>query len=122
VYHYSTYDVMVQTALAVEAAGSYAASDWSAAMRAVGSAPGTECSNYTDCLALIRAGEDIDYNGVTGSGDYTDGGVNDVSAAYTPFSADGSLGDPVFLDAARQLEIVDAVAPVAECDGDVCTW
>jgi len=122
-YHYSTYDVMVQTALAVEAAGSYLASDWSAAMRDVGSAPGTECSDYATCLALIRDGEDIDYNGVTGSGDYTEGGVNDVAAAYTPFNTDGSLGDAVFLDSARQLEIVDAVAPVATCDDDnVCDW
>lgn len=122
-YHFSTYDVMVQTALAVEAAGSYSASDWSTAMFEVGSAPGTVCSEYAACLELIRAGEDIDYEGVTGTGDYTDGGVNNVSAAYTPINDDGTAGDPVFLDAERGLEIVDAVAPVAECDDDnVCDW
>lgn len=125
-YHFSTYDVMVQTALAVEAAGSYAASEWADAMFAVGSAPGTECFTYEECLALIRAGEDIDYQGVTGSGDYTEGGVNNVSAAYTPIGSDGTPGAPVFLDAERSLEIVEAVAPLAECDGsalpNTCDW
>ena len=121
-YHFSTYDVMIQTALAVEAAGSYSASAWAPAMREVGSAPGTECFTYEECLALIRAGEDIDYQGVTGSGDYTEGGVNNVTAAYTPIGSDGTAGTPVFLDAERSLEIVDAVAPLAECDGAVCDW
>ncbi len=121
-YHFSTYDVMVQTALAVEAAGSYSASAWAPAMAAVGSAPGTECFNYEECLALIRDGEEIDYQGVTGTGDYTDGGVNNVSAAYTPISSDGTAGAPIFLDAARSLEIVEAVAPLAECEDNVCDW
>ena len=121
-YHFSTYDVMVHTALAVEAAGSYSASAWAPAMFEVGSAPGTECFTYTDCLALIRAGEDVDYQGVTGSGDYTAGGVNNVSAAYTPIGSDGTPGTPVFLDEERSLEIVDAVAPLAECDGNTCDW
>lgn len=121
-YMFSTYDVMVHTALAVEYAGSYQASDWAPAMRAVGSAPGTECFTYATCLELIRSGEDVDYSGVTGSGDYTDGGVNNVAAAYTPFNEDGSQGDAIFLDAARSNEIVDAVAPVAECEDNVCDW
>jgi len=121
-YMFSTYDVMVHTALAVEYAGSYSASDWAPAMRAVGSAPGTVCYTYESCLELIRAGEDVDYEGVTGSGDYTEGGVNNMAAAYTPFNEDGSQGDAIFLDAARSNEIVDAVAPVAECEDNVCDW
>lgn len=121
-YHFSTYDVMVHTALAVEAAGSYKASAWSDAMYEVGSAPGTVCFTYEECLGLIRSGEDIDYQGVTGTGDYTEGGVNNVSAAYTPITPEGS-GTPIFLDAERSLEIVDSVAPLAECDSDnVCDW
>ncbi len=125
-YHFSTYDVMVHTALAVEAAGSYAASAWAPAMYEVGSAPGEVCHTYADCLALIRDGQDVDYEGITGSGDYTDGGVNNVTAAYTPFEADGSVGSPVILDAQRSLEIVDSIATRAECDGaeppNVCEW
>lgn len=121
-YHFSTYDVMVHTALAVEFAGTYAASEWAPAMNAVGSAPGTECFTYADCLELIRAGEDINYQGVTGTADYTEGGVNNVRAAYTPYEADGSLGDPVLIDPERSLSILDTIAAQAECDGDVCEW
>jgi hypothetical protein len=125
-YHYSTYDLLVQTALAVEHAGSYKASDWAPAMREVGEAPGEVCYTYADCLELIRAGEDIDYEGVTGPGEYTDGGVNQVTQAYTPFNEDGTPGDPVFLDPQLSLEIVNEIATVAECDPEEppnsCEW
>jgi hypothetical protein len=122
-YHFSTYDLMIQTALAVEYGGSYAASAWAPAMNAVGEAPGTVCYTYADCLAEIRAGNDIDYEGVTGSGTYSEGGVNDVARAYTPFNSDGSVGDPVLLDADRAFEILEEIAVEAECDSDnVCEW
>ena len=122
-YHFSTYDVMVHTALAVVHAGSYSASAWAPSMEAVGSAPGTVCFTYQECKGLLDSGEEIDYQGVTGSGEYTNGGVNDQTAAYTPITSDGSLGTPVFLDAQRSLELIDSVAPVAECDDDnVCDW
>ena len=122
-YHFSTYDLLVQTALAVEYGGSYAASAWAPAMNAVGEPPGTVCYTYADCLAEIRAGNDIDYEGVTGSGTYSEGGVNDVARAYTPFNADGSVGDPIPLDGDRALEIIELIGVQAECDADnVCEW
>lgn len=123
-YHYSAYDVMVHTALAVEYAGSYNASDWAPAMFAVGDPPGTVCYTYDDCLALIRAGEDVDYEGVTGPGAYTEGGVNAVTPSFTPYNDDGSVGEPVLLDdPERALEVIDLIAVEAECDdNNVCTW
>jgi branched-chain amino acid transport system substrate-binding protein len=125
-YAFSTYDLMVQTALAVEAAGSFKASEWVPAMREVGEAPGEMCYTYADCLALIRDGQDVDYDGVTGPGSYTDGGVNAVTPSYTPFNADGTFGDPVLLDAELGLEILDQIKTEAECDSDEspneCTW
>ena len=125
-YHYSTYDLMVQSALAVEAGGSYKASDWAPAMHEVGEAPGETCYTYADCLKLIRDGEDIDYEGVTGPGDYSEGGVNAVVPAYTPFKEDGSPGEAVELDPERHLEIVDAIATEAKCDPaeppNTCEW
>jgi len=125
-YHYSTYDLLVQTALAVEAGGSYRPEDWAPAMHEVGEAPGETCHTYADCLALIRDGQDVDYEGVTGSGDYTDGGVNQIVQSYTPFNADGTQGEPVVLDAERALAIVDQIATEAECDQpeppNQCSW
>lgn len=125
-YHYSTYDLMVQTALAVEAGGSYKASDWAPAMHEVGEAPGEVCHTYEDCLELIRDGEDIDYEGITGTGEYTDGGVNQIVQAYTPFTDDGTPGEPVELDAERALEVVEAIATEAKCEPESppnsCEW
>lgn len=125
-YHFSTYDLLIQTALAVEAGGSYNASDWAPAMHEVGEAPGEVCSLYDECLAHIRQGMDIDYEGITGSGTYNEGGVNHVSQAYTPYNQDGSLGEPVFLDPARVLEVIEQIAVKAECTPEnppnSCTW
>jgi branched-chain amino acid transport system substrate-binding protein len=124
-YAFSTYDLMIQTALAVEAGGSYKASDWAPAMFEVGEG-GEVCYTYADCLALIRAGTDIDYEGVTGPGLYTEGGVNAVTPAYIPFTADGKTGEPVLLDAAKGLEILDQIVTKATCDPEnppnVCEW
>jgi branched-chain amino acid transport system substrate-binding protein len=122
-YAFSTYDLIVQTALAVEAGGSYNVSDWVPAMRAVGEAPGEVCYTYPDCLALIREGKDIDYEGVTGPGTFSPGGVNAVTPAYLPFMEDGSIGEPVLLDAEKGLQILDEIKTDAVCDDDgVCTW
>ena len=131
-YHYSTYDLMVHTALAVEYGGSYNASDWAPAMFAVGDAPGTVCYTYQECLDLIRAGEDIDYEGVTGPGAYSAGGVNAVTQAYAQFLADGSVDDAIVIDADRALEVIGLIAVEAQCDSanpagtdpasGGCTW
>lgn len=122
-YHFSTYDLMVITALAVEAGGSYDASDWAPAMHEVGTEPGTKCYTYADCLELLRSDEEIDYDGVTGPGTYTENGVNAVVQAYTPFNDDGSVGEAIVLDPARFLELLDQIAVQAECDDDNhCEW
>lgn len=122
-YAFSTYDLMVETALAVEAGGSYNVSDWAPAMRTVGEAPGEVCYTYPDCLALIRDGQDIDYEGVTGPGTYSEGGVNAVTPAYLPFNEDGTTGEPVLLDAEKGLEILAEIQTEAVCDDSgACEW
>jgi branched-chain amino acid transport system substrate-binding protein len=124
-YAFSTYDLMVQTALAVEAAGSYKASAWAPAMNVVGDG-GEVCYTYAECLAMLRDGKDIDYEGVTGAATYTDGGVNAVTPAYIQFQADGSRGAPVLLDAEKAFTILDQVKTEATCDPadppNRCNW
>jgi len=124
-YAFSTYDLMVQTALAVEAAGSYKASAWAPAMHEVGEG-GEVCYTYADCLKLIREGKDVDYEGVTGPGLYSEGGVNAVTPAYIPFTADGKTGEPILLDAAKGLELINAIQTEAKCDPatppNKCEW
>jgi branched-chain amino acid transport system substrate-binding protein len=124
-YAFSTYDLMIQTALAVEAAGSYKASAWAPAMFEVGEG-GEVCYTYADCLKLIREGKDVDYEGVTGPGLYSDGGVNAVTPAYIPFAADGTTAEPVLLDAAKGLEILEQIVTKATCDPEnppnECQW
>ncbi len=115
-YHFSTYDLMTITALAVEYAGSYAASAWAPAMFEVGAAPGTVCYDYPTCLELIRAGEDIDYEGVTGNGTYSAGGVNAVVQSYTPFNDDGTVGEAEIIDAGYALDVLSIIAVQAECE------
>ena len=124
-YAFSTYDLMIQTALAVEAAGSYKASAWAPAMFEVGEG-GEVCYTYADCLKLIRDGKDIDYEGVTGPGLYSDGGVNAVTPAFIPFTADGKTGEPVLLDAEKGLELLEQIVTKATCDPEnppnECQW
>jgi len=111
-YAFSTYDLLVQTALAVEAAGSYKASAWAPAMFEVGDG-GEVCYTYADCLAMIREGKDVDYEGVTGPGTYTDGGVNAVTPSYIQFNEDGSFADPVLLDTEELAELAErATSPL----------
>jgi branched-chain amino acid transport system substrate-binding protein len=122
-YHYSTYDVMIQTALAVEYGGSYNASDWAPAMHEVGSPPGEVCYTYETCLTLIRDGKDVDYEGITGSGTYTAGGVNDIVQAFYPFNTDGSVGAVVLIDPTKALEVIQEIQVEAECDANNhCEW
>jgi branched-chain amino acid transport system substrate-binding protein len=125
-YAFSTYDLLVHTALAVEMGGSYKASDWAPAMFKVGDPPGDVCYTYADCLALIREGKDIDYEGVTGPGSYTDGGVNAVTPAYIPFTLDGKTGEPVLLDAQKGLELLEGIVTKATCTPEnppnECEW
>ena len=115
-YHFSTYDVMTHTALAVAYAGSYDASAWAPAMFEVGSPPGTMCYSYPGCKALIDAGEDVDYEGVTGPGTYSAGGVNVIVQSFTPFNDDGTIGVAVILDPDVALTVLEQIAIQAECE------
>lgn len=74
-YAIQYYDLLVASALAIEKAGSLDADAWVKAMYDVTGGDGKVVHTYADGLAAIRAGEEINYDGVTGTMDYTETGV-----------------------------------------------
>jgi len=82
-YAIEYYDVLNVTALAIEAAGTTEASEWAKKVRDVAMAPGKKVYTYKEGVEALRAGEEIDYSGVTGEFDYTETGV--VSGAFGMF-------------------------------------
>ena len=67
------YDCATIIALAAAQAGTNESADIQANMSEV-TKDGTECDNYADCLALIEAGDAIDYNGASGALDFVEVG------------------------------------------------
>ncbi|KAA9008107.1 ABC transporter substrate-binding protein [Histidinibacterium aquaticum] len=82
-YALQYYDLIVLSALAIEQAGSTDPEAWSEAMYAISSGDGEQVYSYAEGLEKIRAGEAINYEGVTGAMDYTDTGV--VSGLFGVF-------------------------------------
>ena len=72
-YAAESYDAVVITALAAAIAGTDEPS--AVAEQIVGVTSGGEkCSDYAGCLALVGAGTDIDYDGASGPGEFTEAG------------------------------------------------
>ncbi|MFZ2527178.1 MAG: ABC transporter substrate-binding protein [Rhodococcus sp. (in: high G+C Gram-positive bacteria)] len=80
-YNYAgeSYDAVVISALAAEQAGSTAGVDIAANINDV-TKDGTKCTSYQQCLDLLRAGENIDYDGITGELSFTDAGEPGVGS------------------------------------------
>jgi ABC-type branched-subunit amino acid transport system substrate-binding protein len=93
-YHY---DCVITTALAATAAQSDAPGEIAANMVAV-TREGTKCGTFPECSELLAAGEDIDYDGVSGPLDFTEVGEPQVG-----------LFDVVQFDAAGVPQIVTTV-------------
>ncbi|MFK8035478.1 MAG: ABC transporter substrate-binding protein [Hyphomicrobiales bacterium] len=95
-YAIQYYDLLVATALAIEKSGGTKAEGWSKAMYEVTGGSGDIVYTYADGIAALRAGKDINYDGVTGSMEYTDTGV--VSGIFGIFRwADGEKLERVSL-------------------------
>src|SRR5204862_56467 len=60
-----SYDATILVALAAQAAGDDSGASIASKMQEV-SAGGEKCTSFKDCVALIKAGKDIDYDGVSG--------------------------------------------------------
>ncbi|MEO0829777.1 MAG: ABC transporter substrate-binding protein [Pseudomonadota bacterium] len=100
-YAIQYYDLLVATALAIEKSGGTEAGAWTEAMYSVTGGDGKVVHTYADGLAALRAGEDINYDGVTGSMEYTDTGV--VAGIFGIFRWKGE-------EALEQVALVDGDA------------
>jgi branched-chain amino acid transport system substrate-binding protein len=80
VYGAETYDAVIISALAAAVAGCSNGTLVGAAINDV-TRGGEKCTTVADCLALIAAGTDIDYDGIGGPYEFTDAG-EPASASY----------------------------------------
>jgi neutral amino acid transport system substrate-binding protein len=95
-----TWDAMALLVLAAQAAGANTGEAIQSKLQEVANAPGTEVTDVCEALELIKAGEDINYQGASGNVDVDDKG--DVIGSYDVWTVndDGSLEviDTVKLD------------------------
>ncbi len=90
-YSGESYDAVVVSALAAEQAKSTAGTDIAANINSV-TKDGQKCTSYQECLPLVQAGTDIDYDGVTGELAFTDSGEPGVgSYGKLVFGPDNTL-------------------------------
>jgi ABC-type branched-subunit amino acid transport system substrate-binding protein len=106
-YGPETYDAIIVSALAVVKAGTDGiayASEINEITR-----NGTKCTAFAECKELVEAGEDIDYDGVSGPLEFSGNGEPTVASyAVLEFGADNRIDDSA-------TEFVEANAP-AEAD------
>lgn len=90
-YAGESYDAVVISALAAEQAGSTAGVDIAAAINSI-TRDGEKCTTFAQCRDLIRAGQDIDYDGVTGALTFGPAGEPSVgSYGSLEFGSDNKL-------------------------------
>jgi neutral amino acid transport system substrate-binding protein len=98
-YGAETYDAIVISALAAEIAG---CADGVSIGREINGVTkdGEKCTTYADCLALVQAGTDIDYDGLGGPYEFVDAGEPAAASfriiTYGDAGADNSLDEYVF--------------------------
>jgi ABC-type branched-subunit amino acid transport system substrate-binding protein len=119
-YAAETYDAVVVIALAVEIAktdGIEFASEINGVTRG-----GEKCTDYAGCLELVKAGTDIDYDGVSGPLEFSGNGEpTQASYGVQVFGADNRIDDSktTFVEAAAPAEAdVDQVPVVGTRAGD----
>jgi ABC-type branched-subunit amino acid transport system substrate-binding protein len=92
-YGPETYDAVVIAALAAAAAGTDNPAEVAQNINGV-TRDGEKCSSYADCVALLDAGEDIDYDGPSGPQSFSKAGEpTEASFAVQTYAADNTI-DP----------------------------
>jgi branched-chain amino acid transport system substrate-binding protein len=87
------YDSVISQALAIDKANSIAGPDINAALATVSNPPGTQCYTYASCLALIKAGTKINYDGASGPLDYNQ--YHNTFGPYAAWQQDPATGQQV---------------------------
>jgi len=101
VYDYGaeTYDAIVISALAAEIAGCADGVSIGAQINGV-TKDGEKCTTFADCMELVKAGTDIDYDGLGGPYEFVDAGEPAAASyriiTYGEAGADTSLDEYVF--------------------------
>ncbi len=90
-YAIQYYDLLVASALAIEKAGELNTTSWTQAMYDVTGGDGEKVYSYEDGLAAIRAGREINYDGVTGTMEYTNTGIVSGLFGIFEWQPDGTL-------------------------------
>lgn len=81
---YNMYDSVIISALAMTAAHSTNPKVWVNDISKVSDPPGTECYTYASCVALLKAGKKINYQGATGPEDF-----NKYHNSFSGFAVSG---------------------------------
>jgi branched-chain amino acid transport system substrate-binding protein len=87
------YDSVITLALADTFAKTTGGAKAAKAMAMVTNPPGTQCYTYGSCVALLKAGKKINYEGASGSIDYNK--YNNAFGPYAAFVADAKTGNEV---------------------------
>jgi branched-chain amino acid transport system substrate-binding protein len=99
VYGAETYDAVIISALAAAVAGCSNGTLVGAAINDV-TRGGEKCTTVADCLALIAAGTDIDYDGIGGPYEFTDAGEPAEAsyriATFGPAGQDNDANEYIF--------------------------
>ena len=104
-YAIQYFDLLVATALAIEKAGELNTASWSQAMYDVTGGEGEVVYSYEDGLNAIRAGKDINYDGVTGSMEYTDTGIVAGIFGIFQWDSDATISKVGIVDAGKGREL-----------------
>jgi ABC-type branched-subunit amino acid transport system substrate-binding protein len=92
-YAGETYDAVVVTALAAQAAGTNDANVFKDYVNGI-TFGGEQCSDYAACLEIINSGGNVDYDGISGPLSFTDAGEPaQASFGILQFGEDNKLDD-----------------------------
>lgn len=88
---FNEYDSVVIASLAMTAAKSTNPKVWVKDVAKVSDPPGAQCSTYKSCVALLKKGKDINYQGASGNDDFNK--YHNVFSGFEMLGFDSSLNN-----------------------------